>query len=549
MGKYGLKIRNIKAGTLWGYNLGVRSRFDYSPAMLCNSLFYYYLRKNGLKDVRDESTRDIICLDFGFGSRSYEEELKHAAGNAELIEKIEANKDKYVKISKEELREEYYKNGVDITYPDGKTIHYKMLYRNPSKAKVGQAMFINAKLYKKAYSWLTMGIKLPKTNARIVEMSAYAPLTTSTIEDMMHLPVEDILILKDQDSVFRTMAKVVKSKDGKTCVVEDEEVDVVNTVWDGMALIESTVLPDWVNGMALLRNHFFKACAFRTRLQAFFKDWCLKNGNDYETYEVEDMFGRKHRLKDIKMVTSEKAIKWFKLSKLMGKDPYQYWVDKINADGSMWGIVKTDHRSKLEDVQQMSYQMVNTLPSTSGDIEQLAGNSLEYVGQLKTNDDVFVRYLRKNANISNHFEMMASLYDWNPDFAKSAWFRRNKSIIIQQYVDRLKNGKITVPGDNLTACGNPYALLMYSVGEPWEADPTFEAEADCIQCYAPKFKDGEYLCAIRNPHNSPNNIAYLHNHITPEMQRYFEFSQNIIAVNCIHTDIQPRMNGCDFDLT
>lgn len=31
------------------------------------------------------------------------------------------------------------------------------------------------------------------------------------------------------------------------------------------------------------------------------------------------------------------------------------------------------------------------------------------------------------------------------------------------------------------------------------------------------------------------------------MQRYFVFSNNIMAVNCIHTDIQDRANGCDFD--
>ena len=31
------------------------------------------------------------------------------------------------------------------------------------------------------------------------------------------------------------------------------------------------------------------------------------------------------------------------------------------------------------------------------------------------------------------------------------------------------------------------------------------------------------------------------------MEEYFEFSNNIMAVNCIHTDIQSRMNGEDFD--
>ena len=33
------------------------------------------------------------------------------------------------------------------------------------------------------------------------------------------------------------------------------------------------------------------------------------------------------------------------------------------------------------------------------------------------------------------------------------------------------------------------------------------------------------------------------------MDQYFEFSDNIMATNCIETDIQSRANGCDFDLT
>ena len=92
-------------------------------------------------------------------------------------------------------------------------INYRMLYRNASKAKTGQVMFINTTLYDKAYDWITMGLgkKLPEDNAKIVEISAYAPLVTSTIVDTVHIPVEDILILKDQDSFFTTVADIVKS--------------------------------------------------------------------------------------------------------------------------------------------------------------------------------------------------------------------------------------------------------------------------------------------------------------------------------------------------
>lgn len=121
MSEFGLKIKNIKAGTLFGYNQGVRDRYDYTDAMFSNSLFSDYIRANGLNVWKDTSTRDIICLDFDFGSRSYEEELIHLkkqfAGFKEdkkmseeskqrirdIFKKIEENKDNYAKYSKDEI--------------------------------------------------------------------------------------------------------------------------------------------------------------------------------------------------------------------------------------------------------------------------------------------------------------------------------------------------------------------------------------------------------------------------------------------------------------
>jgi len=43
LGEYGLKIKNYKAGALYGYNLGVRERYDYTDAMFNKSLFYYHM--------------------------------------------------------------------------------------------------------------------------------------------------------------------------------------------------------------------------------------------------------------------------------------------------------------------------------------------------------------------------------------------------------------------------------------------------------------------------------------------------------------------------
>lgn len=597
MSEYGIKIKNISAGMLYDVNLGIRDYFTYTDAMFNNSLFSFFLQKHGLNIYKGESTRDIICLDYEFGSRSYENEHKRLEklfyetdGESKeriqkALQKVESNKDRYKEKSRDEIREYFYENGVDVTYKkknrDGsikkKTIHYEMLFRTSAKAKLGQVIFINSKLYDIAYDWLTIGLgkKMSHDNAKIVEMSAYAPLTTSTIVGTLHIPVEDILVLKDQDSFFETMTKVVKAKDyfvetstkdkktgkqkkikekRKKCVVSEEKRKVKNTIWDGMALIEADSdylkLPSYVNGMALLRNHLFKACAFKSYIQKFFKDWCKKNGCDYETYMIQDMFGKWHYLKDIKMITTDNAIKWKKFQNLMGSnitEAYEYWCERIHADGDIWGIVKTDHPSKLGNYQQLSYQMINTLPCTKDDVKDIAQISIDYVELLKRDNNEFEKFLRKYANEVNHYEMLADLYAQNHEFGNSTFFRYEKKEIIKQYVFKMRKGKIMVNGDNLTVCGNPYALLLYSVGEDFEKDPTLSQESNCIQCYTKRFEDDEYLAAFRNPHNSPNNICYLHNVYSEEMETYFPFSKNILAVNCIHTDIQDRSNGCDFD--
>ena len=621
-----IRIRTIKAGTLYGYNLGVRDRYDYIESAFGRSQLSDFLLTQGMKVYpsrrgKDQySTRDVICLDFDFGSRSYEEERDHVMGLIAdatkrgddeakarletLLVKVEERKGLYRKMSKDDIRTLFYRDGVDVQYTrknkqgevvSQETIHYRKLERNASKAKIGQVIFIRDELYEPAIEWLTMGINgrlAPGEPAKLVELSAYAPLTTSTVEDMWYCPVEDILILKDQESVFHTIAEVVRGEDYETtesvvdaekteaallraikknkldingepiyhvvrkkipvtkkrCVVSQEECDVTNVLWDGMGLVETSCLPAWCNGMALLRNHFFKACVFRTRLQQFFKDWCTENGYDYETHEVEDLFGVRHRLKDVKIVTTENSVKFRKFYDYMGGTPraaYDYWCDRVRDDGNLWGIVKTDHPSKLGDVQQMSYQMVNSLPCSRLDVKNIAQTSIDYVERLKVDNEAFADFLTTHATAVNHYEMLWALLNHNPAIAESDWYRRERSRVIADYVQKLRGGKITVEGDNLTCCGNPSALLLHSVGEDWRKDPTLCAEGGAIQCYTRRFEDGEYLCGIRSPNNSSNNLVYLHNRKHPLFDKYFEFSANIVAVNCIGTDIQSRMNGMD----
>ena len=92
--------------------------------------------------------------------------------------------------------------------------------------------------------------------------------------------------------------------------------------------------------------------------------------------------------------------------------------EKINEYGSIWGVVKTDHESKLGNYQQLSYQMVNTLPCSKDDVKAIAQDSIDYVELIKSDNRQFEKFLRKYANEINHYDMLADLYAHNNDFGE-----------------------------------------------------------------------------------------------------------------------------------
>ena len=146
MSEFGIKIKNIEAATLYEYNKGLRDHFEYKDALFVNSLFKDFMCENKLKIWNNESTRDIICIEFNFGTRSYDDEIKHirkiaknarieykkaiSSGSKKLIE-IQKNKKKkimslynfavehkteYFSLSADEIRKDFYKNGVNVEY-------------------------------------------------------------------------------------------------------------------------------------------------------------------------------------------------------------------------------------------------------------------------------------------------------------------------------------------------------------------------------------------------------------------------------------------------
>lgn len=515
---------------------------DIGEAVLSDSLFTQYMRKHGMTVRADNTTDDFVVLKFDYEV-------------PDILSPIE-------------LRKLYYKEGVKIAWPKYKKRTgdeiptykpklYKMLMRSPGKAKEGHCVFIKDNLYDNAIEYLTMGLhsKMATDNAKIVEMSAYQTLVTATAQAYIKIPMNQILILRDEEVTANLPVWSVDVQNGKCVVNRDADNEVSNTLWDGMGLIDEEIFPKDMDGFIYCRSHFFKACLFRGNLQQFFKDQLQLTDDEYKTYQVKDMFGRRRRIKNIRVVTTENAIKWLKFTDIMGtsaKEAYQYYEKIMKDYGNLFAIVKTGHASKWGKLQRSSYQINNSLPidkdAVNQVIEKIAQTSIDYCNNLKQDHSAFINYLKQEANDYSINNVLIALDEYNDYFKDTKYFREKKTKIISKLKQKMMLGKLLQEGDNLTICGNPVALLLKAIKKNPLEEHCFEAKREVIQCYTARFKEGEDLAGFRSPHNSPNNIIYLENTYPEELIKYFpNLGQNVIVINGIKTDVQARLNGQDLD--
>ena len=167
------------------------------------------------------------------------------------------------------IREKLYTEGFDI---DG--VHYVRYKRSAGASRDGRCMFIAEPLYADMMKWSACGLSADDVTDQ-ASWQAYLSLTMSSIEGTIRLPKKAILIMPDAVSTFETEAVSVEETADHDLTATEKEVTVRNKIWDGQAMLDISVFEEngYADyGMVLLRNRFFKTCAFNTRLQEWFAD-------------------------------------------------------------------------------------------------------------------------------------------------------------------------------------------------------------------------------------------------------------------------------------
>lgn len=511
-------------------------------------------------------------------SKKFEKKLKYQKSLSTYKTLLHSHLDDWKEIkayddkTDNDLRHILYNNGFNLFYKDEETgevkdmIHYRVWQRSSAKSRVGQVLFISDDLCDAIVKWQRLDIPFPKDKKiDFCSLLAYESLVSSSIIDTIKIPAKNIFIVKDIDSRFNwRVDKVIKDENGHLINQSNIVDEVSNCLFDGESLGDKSLFDSNEHikgkGFALLRNRMFKSAMFNTNLQYFLKCHC-PIGIKYKDWQLPDMFNNMVYAKDILLVCTPSSLKALKFSEYVSKkkkkslqerDIYKYWKKKIAEDDFQFGICKyekvsgrgTDFNTSI--VNQMSYQMLNSIQMKNDDMSTLCNFEKDYLNGIQDDKNIFIEHLKTNANDINSNNMIIDLFNWNPDVLDIEVIRNFKYKQLFNYKEHLKKGKIRLNGDYVTMCGNGLSMLYHTIGKFDVDNPPYN-ELKNNEISTTQHEYNHEYCCFRNPHTSPSNVYIAKNVKNREYNKYFNATNNIVFVGAIKYPLQDTLSGCDYD--
>lgn len=442
---------------------------------------------------------------------------------------------KTVKTAKE-LRKWCYENGFICN-----SLNYCRFKRSSGSARVGKCLFIDKRLYSDMHKSEQCGLNVNNGDELdIAAFEAYISLPTSSIIDIINIKPENFLVIDDWESIFYEDAVCTDLGEDGWLKTEERNMKICNSIWDGQSLIDFSLMDKYQDkGMLLLRNKFFKSCCFNTNIQKFFAD------NDIT--EISQLNGQTiaSDIKDIKIITTPSSIKYFKFGKL------EDWFKNIYP---YFGVVKYDKDTHYFDgrMVQAHYQLLNTLQLSKDELQEVVQDGLDYISLLNTDIDVMRYHLKftednmQETELDNVMkdknEIIYKLLNYDCEFHKTKVYYDFKKDLCRSYIKNMKKGHILLDGTYATLFGNPYEMLLQSIGK---FDGISILPIGTVHNI--RYDFNTTILGSRSPHVTIGNILLTKNIECELLDIYFNLTPNIICINSINENILERLSGADFD--
>lgn len=347
------------------------------------------------------------------------------------------------------LREHFYSNGFNVS-----GVHYVRYKRSAGSSREGTCLFIDERLYKYMAKWSACGLK---PNRDLASWESYRALSLSSIKGTIEIPLNGILFVPDYKSTFTDEVVSVEMQGGKL-VAEQKQTQITNDIWDRESLLdESLFASDYADKhMLLLRNKFFKSCAFNTKLQKWIKDKSITLAD----LKARGFITLATDINQIVMVTTPNSLKYLKFASGFTEKNIRKWAENVN---STFGVVKWDKGTRFFHgrMVQSSYQLLNTLGLNENQAKQLLQPSIDYISLLRKDID-FMRYHFTDAfarekddkeertdGLAERADVIFTMMHQCSHYDETELYVNFRDDVVKGLKERLKCGHILVNGTNV----------------------------------------------------------------------------------------------------
>lgn len=254
------------------------------------------------------------------------------------------------------------------------------------------------------------------------------------------------------------------------------------------------------------------------------------------TYEVKDIWGHIHDIRNVDMIITESSLKIW--------DNYDSWEDYHSnyiKNGYRFAMTKVTPKV-LDDVREINYQYLQSYELTDEDIKELAKPTVDWLKQSLIGDyEQTLKFLGISEKTKSN-DYAQALY-LNPEMMKDPYVIDRINKMIKKKINNAKIGKLLVNGNYQLVSGDPYALMQHVFG--LEVTGLLEAKEVYSKYWNDK-EDAEELVCFRSPMTSHNNIRKMKRINNDTVNYWYRHMDTIFIINNKDTFCMA-MNGCDFD--
>lgn len=356
---------------------------------------------------------------------------------------------------------------------------------------------------------------------------------------------EGILVVKDCFTKFTDSIIYLDNSDtSKDSPIQEyiENTTIENNTSDGfnlctyeyMAQISSDLkLRGYVTNGVCLRNAWLKGMMYPFPIVEFFEKYHI-NEDGTVNYNVRDIWGQLHDIRNIQMILTESSLKLWSAYKSI--DDY---ISKCKENGYQFAVTKISPH-KLDDRRELNYQYIQSYDLSDEDIAELSNPTIEVLKDAMCGD-----YQKTLEFIGGSSEME---FTWQKALQLNPYMLKDPYIIdcvhrmIKKKIDQAKIGRLIVDGNYQIASGDPFLLMQSICG----IEPTGLLKSGEVYSSYWNNKDVDEVVVFRSPMTCHNNIRRCKLINNEDTYYWYQYMDNIMIVNGWDTFCQAE-NGCDYD--